>query len=113
VQDERLEGARLGVRIAARGQLWRLWAALLGVPNPQYGLASILDFAPERVPAAMASTISDLDPGRLLAAARSLATQLTALGERLPPDLREAIPAAMGRYVTSDLADIAAAGHQA
>jgi len=97
----------------ARGQLWRLWAALLGVPNPQYGLTSILDFAPERVPAAMASTISDLDPGRLLAAARSLAKQLTALGECLPPDLREAIPAAMGRYVTSDLADIAAAGDQA
>jgi len=97
----------------ARGQLWRLWAALLGVPNPQYGLTSILDFAPERVPAAMASTVSHLDPGRLLAAARSLASQLTALGEHLPPDLREAIPAAMGRYVTSDLADIAAAGQQA
>ena len=97
----------------ARGQLWRLWAALLGVPNPQYGLTSILDFAPERVPAAMASTVSDLDPGRLLAAARSLARQLTALGERLPPDLREAIPAAMARYVTSDLADIAAAGQRA
>ncbi len=97
----------------ARGQLWRLWAALLGVPNPQYGLTSILDFAPERVPAAMASAVSDLDPGRLLAAARSLASQLTALGEHLPPDLREAIPAAMGRYVTSDLADIAAAGQQA
>ena len=97
----------------ARGQLWRLWAVVLGVPNPQYGLTSILDFAPGRVPAGIEATVSDLDPGRLLAAASSLAKQLTELGEQLPSDLRAALPAAMGRYVSSDLKDIVPAEHPA
>jgi hypothetical protein len=97
----------------ARGQFWRLWAAALGVPNPQYGLTSILDFAPGRVPAGIESTVSDLDPGRLQAAASSLARQLSALGEQLPPALRAALPAAMGRYVSSDLEDIVSAEHPA
>ncbi|MFI5081914.1 MAG: hypothetical protein ACHQCE_12635, partial [Streptosporangiales bacterium] len=35
----------------ARAQLWQLWAVTLDVPDPQYGLTSILDFAPGQVPA--------------------------------------------------------------
>jgi hypothetical protein len=42
----------------ARGQFWPLCPAALGVPNPQYGLTSILDFVPGRVPAGMESTVS-------------------------------------------------------
>src|SRR5947199_380510 len=35
----------------ARSQLWQLWAVTLGVPDPQYGLTSVLDFAPGELPA--------------------------------------------------------------
>jgi len=90
----------------ARAQLWRLWAAALDVPNPQYGLTSILDFAPRRLPAHMEATVSDLDPGRLLAAGVEMAGQLTQAGTRLGPDLRAALPAAMGAFVTADLAEV-------
>jgi hypothetical protein len=91
----------------AQGQLWRLWAAVRGVPNPQFGLTSLLDFAPGQIPAEMESTVSDLSPGRLLAAARHSARLLTEVGEHLPPGQRAALPLAMGRYVTSDLHDLA------
>lgn len=90
----------------ARDQLWRLWATVLSVPNPQYGLTSILDFAPGRVPAGIEETIADLDPGRLLAAARNLAGQLADLGDRLPPGHQAVLPHAMGGFVTADLAGI-------
>jgi hypothetical protein len=89
-----------------RDQLWRLWATALSVPNPQYGLTSILDFAPGRVPAGIEETIADLDPGRLLAAARNLAGQLADLGDRIPPGHQAVLPHAMGRFVTADLAGI-------
>jgi hypothetical protein len=87
----------------AQGQLWRLWAAVREVPNPQFGLTSLLDFAPAQLPAAMEATVSDLDHGRLLAAARQAARQLSAVSEHLRPDQRAALPLAMGRFVTSDL----------
>lgn len=90
----------------AQGCLWRLWATVYEVPNPQYGLTSILDFAPGRIPAGMEATVSDLDPARLLAAGQSLARQLCAVGDHLQPDQRAALPLAMGRYVTGDLATI-------
>jgi hypothetical protein len=90
----------------ARDQLWRVWATVLSVPNPQYGLTSILDFAPGRVPAGIEETIADLDPGRLLAAARNMAGQLADLGDRLPPGHQAVLPHAMGRFVTADLAGI-------
>ncbi len=93
----------------ARDWAWRLWAAVLDVPNPQYGLTSILDFAPGRLPAGMGPTASDLDPAGLLASARHLAGQLAAAGDQLPPGLRALLPAAMGRYVSEDLAGVAAA----
>jgi hypothetical protein len=86
----------------ARAQLWRLWAASLDLPNPQYGLTSILDFAPGRLPAKMQETISDLDPWHLLRAAQSLAAQLSQACEHLRPDLRAMLPTAMARFVTAD-----------
>ena len=91
----------------AQGQLWRLWAAACEVPNPQYGLTSLLDFAPGRIPAGMESTVSDLDHGRLLAAAQHAARQLGAISEHLRPDQRAALPLAMGRFVTGDLVALA------
>src|SRR5262249_11825515 len=90
----------------ARDQVWRLWATVLDVPNPQYGVTSILDFAPDRLPAAMVPTASDLDRDSLLAAARSLGRQLNDVCARLRPDQRIALPEAMARYITRDLAEI-------
>jgi hypothetical protein len=94
----------------AQGQLWRLWAAACEVPNPQFGLTSLLDFAPRQLPAAMETTVSDLDPGRLLAAARQAARQLSAVSDQLSPDQRAALPLDMGRFVTGDLDALAGAG---
>ena len=90
----------------ARAQLWQLWAVTLDVPDPQYGLTSILDFAPGQVPASFEGTVADLDPGRLLDAARRVAALLHEAGERLPDDQRAVLPGAMARYITVDLEQI-------
>lgn len=90
----------------ARAQLWQLWAVTLDVPDPQYGLTSILDFAPGQVPASFEGTVADLDPGRLLDAARRVAALLHEAGERLPDDQRAVLPGAMARYITGDLEQI-------
>jgi len=97
----------------ARDHGWRLWAAALDVPNPQYGLTSILDFAPGGLPAGMEETVAALGSTSILAAAQSLAGQLTAAGDRLPAGQRELLPGAMGSFVAADLAAIAAAGRAA
>jgi len=47
-------------------------ALALHVLDPAYGLTSILDFAPDRLPADFQDTISDLDPARLLDPAQHL-----------------------------------------
>jgi hypothetical protein len=96
----------------ARDSAWRLWAAVLDVPNPQFGLTSILDFAPGRLPAGMEPTVSDLRPARILAAARTLGHQLTEACEQLPPAQRALLPTAMAGYVTDDLAGMTIASHQ-
>jgi hypothetical protein len=88
----------------ARAQLWRIWVACFEVPNPQHGLTSILDFAPERLPARMNETVSDLEPCHLLRASQSLAPQLSEACEHLEPDLRATLPLAIERFVTADLA---------
>jgi hypothetical protein len=88
----------------ARGQVWQLWAAARGVPDAQYGLTSILDFAPDEIPAGMAATVADLDPARLLAAARRLAALLSEVGTHLGAAERAVLPDAMARFVTDDLA---------
>jgi hypothetical protein len=88
----------------ARAEVWRLLAAAQGVPNPQFGITSLLDFAPDQVPAKMAETVSDLDVGRVAAAAERLAERLTEAVSRLEPDLQAALPVAMAAYITADLA---------
>ena len=90
----------------ARDQLWKLRATSCGVPNPQYGLTSMLDFAPDQVPDEFRATVADLDPGRLLDAARQLAGELTAAGERLSPALQADLPYDMAKFITADLAAI-------
>jgi hypothetical protein len=92
----------------ARSQLWQLAAAAGDVPDPQYGLTSILDFAPGQIPAGMQDTVADLDPARLLSAARRLAALISETGRRLPADQRAALPDAMASYITGDLASLAA-----
>ena len=87
----------------ARSQLWQLWAVTLGVPDPQHGLTSVLDFAPAELPASFEGTVADLDPGRLLDAGRRVAVLLNEVGKRLPDDQRAALPEAMARYITADL----------
>jgi len=90
----------------ARAQLWYLWAAACHVPNPQYGLTSILDHTPAHLPPGIERTVSDLDPARLLAAARELADLLGTVGTQFSDDQRAALPSAMARYVINDLAAI-------
>ena len=87
----------------ARDQLWRLHAVAGGVPDPQFGLTSILDFSPETIMPGMAATVADLDPARLVSAARHLANLLSQAGQQLPVEHRAALPDAMTRYVISDL----------
>jgi len=87
----------------ARAQLWQLQAAACGIPDPQYGLTSILDFAPGQVPAGMQATVSDLDPVRLLSAGQHLAALLSRTGEHLRSDQQAVLPHAMARYITADL----------
>ena len=90
----------------ARALLWQLWAVTLDVPAPQYGLTSVLDFAPGQLPASFEGTVADLDPARLLDAARHVAALLNEVGDRLPDDQRAVLPEAMARYITADLEQI-------
>ncbi len=90
----------------ARTRVFQLQAAAHEVPDPQYGIVSILDFAPAAVPAGIEATVTGLDPGRLLAAARRLAGLLARAGEQLPPGHRAALPGAMAGFVTRDLQQI-------
>jgi hypothetical protein len=55
---------------------------------------------------AFEGTVADLDPGRLLDAARRVAALLHEAGERLPDDQRAVLPGAMARYITADLEQI-------
>jgi len=87
----------------ARDELWRLKAVLDGVPDAQFGVISILDFAPDTIAPGMAATVADLDPARLVSAARQLANLLDQFGQQLPAEHRAALPEAMARYVISDL----------
>ena len=94
----------LGRLHEARGQLWQLWAAAHDVPQPQYGLTSILDFAPGTIPPEVTGTVSGLEPAGLLAAARRVAELLVSAGRLLRPEQRAMLPDAMARYVAADLA---------
>jgi hypothetical protein len=94
----------------ARDQLWRLKAVAAGVPDPEFGVISILDFASETIAPAMAATVADLDPARLVPAAQQLASLLDAFGRQLPAEHRAALPQAMARYVINDLQQLTYAG---
>jgi hypothetical protein len=96
---------RLG---AARDQAFAVQAAAGRVPQAQYGLTSILDFAPATLEAEMAETVAGLDLAAILAAARRLARLLEEAGGRLDPARRAAFPAAMGRFIRADLDGLAA-----
>jgi hypothetical protein len=83
-----------------RTQLWRLHAAASGIADPQYGLTSVLDFAPDDIPGGIEETVAGLSLPSLLAAARQVARLLTATGQRLPAGAQAALPHAMATYVT-------------
>jgi hypothetical protein len=87
----------------AREQLWRLKAVAASVPDPEFGVISILDFASETIASGMATTVADLDLARLASASQQLANLLDQLGQQLPAEHRAALPDAMARYVRSDL----------
>ena len=73
------------------------------MPNPQYGITSLLDFAPDQVPDSLAATASDVYLARLLRAARKLAAELAGVGTQLKPELRAVLPDAMAAFITADL----------
>jgi hypothetical protein len=87
----------------ARAQLWQLWAAVRGVPQPQYGLTSVLDYPASLLPPGIEETVSDLDLGRLLAAGVRVAELLGSVGDQLGESQRAALPRAMGRFIADDL----------
>jgi len=86
----------------ARAQLWQLWAAVRGVPQPQYGLTSVLDYAAV-LPDGIEETVSGLDVGSLLAAGLRVAELLGEVGGQLGDEQRAVLPSAMGSFVLSDL----------
>jgi hypothetical protein len=73
------------------------------VPQPQYGLTSVLDYSASRLPSGIEETVSDLDPGRLLTAGLRVAELLGAVSDQPSESQRAALPLAMGRFVTDDL----------
>jgi hypothetical protein len=87
----------------ARAEHWRLLATVHEVPNPQYGITSLLDFAPEQVPDRLAATASDVYLTHLLRAARKLAAELAGVGTQLTPEHRAVLPDAMAAFITADL----------
>jgi hypothetical protein len=97
----------------ARDQLWRLTAVAEDVPDPEFGVISILDFAPETIAPGMAVTVADLDHARLVSAAQHLANLLDQFGRQLPAEHRAGLPDAMARYVITDLRQLTSAGETA
>ena len=95
----------------ARAQVWQLWAVVRSVPQPQYGLTSVLDYSAQLLPSGIEQTVSDLDLGRLLAAGLRVAELLGEVADQLSEEQRAALPLAMGRFVSGDLrAAVAGAG---
>jgi hypothetical protein len=61
---------------AARADLWRLWAAAEGVPDPQYGLTAVLDRPGTPLPRNIDMTTAPLEPAALARAANVCAELL-------------------------------------
>lgn len=87
----------------ARAEYWRLLAISQDVPNPQYGITSLLDFAPGSVPVSLAATASDVYLTHLLRAAKNLAAELAGVGTQLAPEHQAVLPNAMAAFITADL----------
>lgn len=64
---------------AARGDVWRLWAVVVGAPDPQYGLTAVLDVPHPRLPAGIERTVAPLDRATLLDASIACLDLLTGL----------------------------------
>jgi hypothetical protein len=73
------------------------------VPQPRYGLTSVLDWPLAALPDGIEDTVSGLDLGRLLAAGLRVAELLGEVGGQLGEEQRAVLPSAMGRFVIEDL----------
>ena len=87
----------------ARSLWWQLWALAHDVRDSRYGIVSILDFAPDQVPATAGATVPRLDLAELTAAAQLVASLLASVGSCLPAEYREVLPDPMASYITADL----------
>ena len=89
----------------ARDNALRLWAAAQGVPYPSFGITTLLDQEPPRLPDGLAATLAGTDLAELAAAARACATLLrtsaAAARDRLGVDTPES---PMASWVTTLLA---------
>jgi hypothetical protein len=76
---------------AARADLWRLWAIVIGAPDPQYGLTAVLDVPHPRLLAGIDRTVASLDRAKILAASITCLDLLAGVwpdvagGQPLPP----------------------------
>jgi hypothetical protein len=89
----------------ARDLFWRVWAVAEGVPEPEYGLTSVLDVRPRiELPSGVDDSVAGLEPAELLRAAQVLAALLLDLQDRLRTSVEgDRLPTAFGRFVSSDL----------
>ncbi|MGH3665822.1 MAG: hypothetical protein ACRDU8_07010 [Egibacteraceae bacterium] len=86
----------------ARTHAWRLWAVAEGVPFPGFGITSLLDEAPDRLPDAAATT-ARLDLGELRAAALACADLLEQAGVRAAKATGVELPVALAESVRGRL----------
>jgi hypothetical protein len=70
---------------AARGDLWRLWAVVIGAPDPQYGLTAVLDVPHPKLLAGIERTVAPLDRAKLLDASIACLDLLTAQWPHVAP----------------------------
>jgi hypothetical protein len=95
----------------ARDTALRLWAAAEAVPYPGYGLTSLLDADPPRLPDGLEATVAGIDLGELrtagLACASLLRRSASAARARLAPGATES---PMAAYVTDLLRSLPVRG---
>lgn len=91
---DRLEGAR--------ERFWQLWASAQKVPEPQFGITSLLDAGAD-LPVDIEATVATLELQQILAAARRLVQLLSDLQGRLSTTGPYRFPQRLGAFVTDDL----------
>jgi len=69
----------------ARNELWKRVAISLGVRHPEFGVTSILDFAPELIPTSLRATVAGLDLEVIAAAGKPTAEFRAHTARRLCP----------------------------